>query len=604
MMAATEVYQPLKAPAKLVKWVACQMLQRGKATWLGAPLVLASTKPSLLEALVREITGETQPLFALSFGRRAAVRKLTVQALRANGEILGYIKIPLTAAATERVVNEARALARLSQFAELRPHIPRLLYAGNWSSGYILFQTPLGGLPGPIVLSSIHDLFLDRLRNAHRVEKPGQSLVEEIGAQWAKAVPRLDSKWETSGREALRAAARLLGSGMVECGIAHGDFAPWNTRVLDDRLLVFDWESTQWDAPKFWDVFHFNSQIGASSLGKGLELRLGPKDRASYILYLLKSAMQFLEEKNPHGVAHRHRALMDALQEPAVTVSESNPATEVKSTRSTSIHRKIRGPASAVKRIVTTSWDDGDPQDRRIADLLKARGMAGTFYIPLSGYLKRPTLTSTDIRTLASDGFEVGAHSVSHQSLTHFSTRREVEHEVSTCKDALEQLIGREVPMFCYPNGRYDARVVREVQRAGYKGARTTRMFAIASGFDPFEMPTTIQAFPHRSSGYIRNLGRAKSAPGLWRFTTQLRGPHTWLDVGRQLFDQVMKDGGIWHLYGHSWEIEENRLWSQLSTMLDYVAHRADVLYVSNSQVLPLVARSQAPAEAIASAAL
>jgi len=103
----------------------------------------------------------------------------------------------------------------------------------------------------------------------------------------------------------------------------------------------------------------------------------------------------------------------------------------------------------------------------------------------MSGYLRRPTLTSSEIRDLSSSGFEIGAHSVSHKSLTHLPTRREVEHEVRTCKEALEQIIGKEVPMFCYPNGRYDKRIIKELKAAGYKGARTTRMLSITSAFNP-----------------------------------------------------------------------------------------------------------------------
>lgn len=243
----------------------------------------------------------------------------------------------------------------------------------------------------------------------------------------------------------------------------------------------------------------------------------------------------------------------------------------------------------AMPRIVTTSWDDGDPRDRKIAELLACRGISGTFYIPMSGYLKGPTLSRADIRALAADHFEIGAHSVSHKSLTRFADRKEVRREVTVCKNELEQLIGKEVPMFCYPNGRYDGAIIREVQNAGYKGARTTRMLSVTTLFDPFEMPTTLQAYPHRSTSYIKDLGRARSASGLWRFTTELRDFRNWLDIGRRLFSQVLERGGIWHLYGHSWEIDEHQLWSELSQMLDHVAGREGVQYLTNSKALSLV---------------
>jgi peptidoglycan/xylan/chitin deacetylase (PgdA/CDA1 family) len=173
--------------------------------------------------------------------------------------------------------------------------------------------------------------------------------------------------------------------------------------------------------------------------------------------------------------------------------------------------------------------------------------------------------------------------------LTRIKGREDLTYEVTACKDRLEQIIGAEVPMFCYPNGRYDYRVIEELKRAGYKGARTTRMLSVTSTFNPFEIPTSLQVFPHLKSGYVRGLGRAKNILGIWRFTTQLSGFPSWIALGKELFDQALQKGGIWHLYGHSWEIEQLALWKELEEMLDYVANRDGVIYASNAQMLSTV---------------
>jgi peptidoglycan/xylan/chitin deacetylase (PgdA/CDA1 family) len=233
---------------------------------------------------------------------------------------------------------------------------------------------------------------------------------------------------------------------------------------------------------------------------------------------------------------------------------------------------------------VTTSWDDGDPYDIRIAELLLSRGLPGTFYIPMSGYLGRTTLRPNDLRALSSEGFEIGAHSVSHSSLTHL-TGQQLEREVKVCKQILEQRIGREVLMFCYPNGRYNQAVMQEVKRAGYEGARTTRMFAHALRFAPFEMPTTLHALPHSRSAHLRNLIRAQSLEGLCEYVGRLSRIDSWVALGKRLFDLVLKEGGVWHLYGHSWEIEELGMWPDVQKMLDYVSNREGVTYVTNHQL-------------------
>src|SRR5437870_4578328 len=70
-----------------------------------------------------------------------------------------------------------------------------------------------------------------------------------------------------------------------------------------------------------------------------------------------------------------------------------------------------------VPRIVTTSWDDGDLSDLKLAELLNSRGLRGTFYVPINPYRGRPALDHANLRFLSSAGFEIGAHGVSHQYL-------------------------------------------------------------------------------------------------------------------------------------------------------------------------------------------
>src|SRR5215472_799145 len=140
-------------------------------------------------------------------------------------------------------------------------------------------------------------------------------------------------------------------------------------------------------------------------------------------------------------------------------------------------------------RIVTTSWDDGDCADLELAEMLRSRGISGTFYIPIK-YRERP-LGHTELRALASEGFEIGAHGFSHKHLWGLPPG-ELIQEVRPCKRILEDMVGREVGMFCYPRGRYDANAIRAVKESGYKGGRTIRMLSTQVTFKPFEMPTTL----------------------------------------------------------------------------------------------------------------
>ena len=162
-------------------------------------------------------------------------------------------------------------------------------------------------------------------------------------------------------------------------------------------------------------------------------------------------------------------------------------------------------------RVVTTSWDDGDRADLKVAELLGERGLPGTFYVPLTSQVTSTRLAVSELTFLADNGFEIGAHTFSHRTLTQLRLE-EIRREVTTCKSALEQIIGKPVSVFCYPNGRYTQDTITELKRAGYDGARTTRMLSCAQNFPPFKMPVSLQAYPHARSTYLRNLLRAMAA--------------------------------------------------------------------------------------------
>jgi hypothetical protein len=61
----------------------------------------------------------------------------------------------------------------------------------------------------------------------------------------------------------------------------------------------------------------------------------------------------------------------------------------------------------------------------------------------------------------------------------------------------------------------------------------------------------------------------------------------SWLELGKRLFDAVLEKGGIWHLCGHSWEVERLGLWEDLREILNYVGRREGVSYVPNCALVP-----------------
>jgi hypothetical protein len=118
----------------------------------------------------------------------------------------------------------------------------------------------------------------------------------------------------------------------------------------------------------------------------------------------------------------------------------------------------------------------------------------------------------------------------------------------------------------------------------------------VEASFSFFEMPTTLQAFPHRPATYVRHLVKRRRWNSLSHYCSELYRYRDWVQLGKRLFDDTLTVGGVWHLWGHSWEVEALNLWDELEELLDYVAKRPGVVYASNGETLDrLEARRRTP---------
>ena len=120
---------------------------------------------------------------------------------------------------------------------------------------------------------------------------------------------------------------------------------------------------------------------------------------------------------------------------------------------------------------ISFSFDDGNASDLTAAALLKERGFTGTFFICWKNVGRG--ISKEAIQQLHADGFEIGAHGMTHRYLTDLS-QADLEFEILESKDRLEQLIGYQVNSFAYPGGRFGKRVMETVAKAGFTSAFTT----------------------------------------------------------------------------------------------------------------------------------
>src|SRR5271156_1054698 len=309
-----QLYMPHGHVGRIVKALVVHARATGWQGWVRDSVVVASRQSLPIEDLLTEATGEAELVLSLSPGTPGTFQKLTVQVMRSNGSILGYLKMPMTESADERLRHEAAVVRDLDSYQELRPHIPRLIFAGLLQGRYVILQSPLEGKGGPLRYASLHERFLERLHSCRSERRPGLRIVEETGRKWNRVAVGMGTKWQELGRKALGVAARELGGKEVVCGIAHGDFAPWNMRIDDGNLRLFDWESASYHAPLLWDQFHFMTQTECllkvrHERGKLADGR--KKNRSLYLLYLLDTLARYWTESAQDAVIrYREEQLM------------------------------------------------------------------------------------------------------------------------------------------------------------------------------------------------------------------------------------------------------------------------------------------------------
>lgn len=242
------------------------------------------------------------------------------------------------------------------------------------------------------------------------------------------------------------------------------------------------------------------------------------------------------------------------------------------------------------KIIVTTSWDDNHPQNLKLAELLNKYQIKGTFYLTKNHFYSH---SENEIREIAQTQ-EIGAHTLTHPKLIEISPIL-AEEEISGSKNYFESIIGQKVKMFSYPYGLFNQEIKELVKLVGFLGTRTTKNFIISKPQDFFELATTLQIYPwplrKRNANHF-HLTRhlfdpiLKNYSGLRNLKLPLKSFLSWQALAKSSFDLVLEKGGIWHLWGHSAELEKYNLWPDLEEILKYISGRKEVFYLTNSQVL------------------
>lgn len=206
--------------------------------------------------------------------------------------------------------------------------------------------------------------------------------------------------------------------------------------------------------------------------------------------------------------------------------------------------------------IYKASFDDGCALDVRVADLLERYGWKkeeAIFYIPsqweeVNKQHGDEPLSFEQLKSL-SKRFIIGSHTIVHPMLTRISSDAAL-YEIKLSRDRLERLLNIKVTDFCYPRG-YANDDIRDMVRTYYKTARNTLVGNLELAEDPVWESTTVHVAGKRRKEYEGT---------------------SWLSEGRRLLKEATErdidTDTIYHLWGHSWELERYDAWDDFEIFL------------------------------------
>jgi len=164
----------------------------------------------------------------------------------------------------------------------------------------------------------------------------------------------------------------------------------------------------------------------------------------------------------------------------------------------------LRGTPLPVRPIVI-SFDDGTlGQHTHALPVLRTLHWRGVLNLKVNALKSRYTLPPWRVREMLAAGWELDAHTITHPDLTHVDDAQ-LWREVKGSRTQLERAFHVPVDFFCYPSGRYDARVVNAVRRAGYLGATTTN-YGLAWPRDIYTLGRIRINCSDRVTGFARKL--------------------------------------------------------------------------------------------------
>jgi phosphotransferase family enzyme len=197
---------------------------------------------------------------AIQIGSPGPYQKASLLMMSDHGHGLALAKLALVPTADHRVAAEADWLRVLKSIPKLADQVPGLLAEGATLNGRRYLVTTLSPSTDmtneftPAHLSFLNTLGRARLDTMSFAASPCLEYLERL---LAELEPFMTHDALAALQTALGDCRELLSGWTGPFVMGQGDFAPWNIRVHQQRIFVFDWEYARTGANPLADVVNF-----------------------------------------------------------------------------------------------------------------------------------------------------------------------------------------------------------------------------------------------------------------------------------------------------------------------------------------------------------
>mgnify|MGYP000418546074 CR=1 FL=1 len=185
------------------------------------------------------------------------------------------------------------------------------------------------------------------------------------------------------------------------------------------------------------------------------------------------------------------------------------------------------------------TWDDFSPLNLKLARLLRQYDLEAIFFIECDKDYK-----IEQIKMLADLGFEIGSHTIHHPQDLKRLSKIDAWCEIADSRRILQEVTKQTIDWFCYPRGRYNEKIIDMVRQAGYKYARTTKIYNDNNNDENLTISGGVHCFQRQEYGKV-----------------------DWLDFAKNF----IKENKIVRIWGHAWEIEKNNEWDKLEELFEFI---------------------------------